>query len=297
MDSSDPEWLTPELVEELLFVDMEEDCESKLCKRTKPAPVSVPLSAVIDLVKEVDNGISQLSKYGEKEIHKWMENYAQYKDADFVVAEYGRQNCYALTFFIDVPESKAIKLLLQIVRQIVSQRQYEDELSGGEITSFENDTLEYLGGYTLKKAIAKFPETDFLKLLCRSAPRGSLIPLMKKRAGSLHCPSWEYLMFIRHVYLKFCYESSHSPSNIDFNKAVQQVLNGRYFRAFVDRVENLCDDVTEDNKIDVVITYVVNLLVRVLSHGFAKKLFSRMQKKHATVLSAGLRGDLKRQVH
>ena len=65
----------------------------------------------------------------------------------------------------------------------------------------------------------------------------------------------------------------------------------------MDRVENLCDDVTEDNKIDVVITYVVNLLVRVLSHGFAKKLFSRMQKKHATVLSAGLRGDLKRQVH
>ena len=70
MDSSDPEWLTPELVEELLFVDMEEDCEPKLCKRTKPAPVSVPLSAVIDLVKEVDNGISQLSKYGEKEIHR-----------------------------------------------------------------------------------------------------------------------------------------------------------------------------------------------------------------------------------
>lgn len=292
--------LTPDVIADLLFEDFDEcsTCSDSMnaaaaTEYADKQPVISSAKSVMDIVKSVQPNLT-LTEYGRREIGNWMTAYCKKYDAASVVRQYPAHASRYQNFFVEsLPPIEGPKAILDIIQKICTLTVPEQQLSGGEIKQWENDTLEYLGGYCLLKARAKFQESSpILTCLSGDAPQGVLIPRMERKQGVLMYPSENYMFLLQHIYLKFAQEASRYPTNIDFNTAAKEVLVGQYYHRFVDKVKNMCEGEMKIEEIDSLLSYIVKLTIRMLSYSFARKLFYRMSKN--VEKCRGLRGELKK---
>lgn len=283
--------LDPDLINELLFIDMEDD-EVAVVSGGRATPVEVQLRDVRALVAGAKEGVTLTAK-GEMTIKSWMAEFSTTRNPEAIVRHYPDICCEASSFFCGLSQFTAAKVILDIIHEIIAETKVDESCSSAEITFFENDILEYLAGYAIRKAASKYPQPSVINALCADHPRGSFIPLMERKAGKLLYPAENFMLFAQHIYLKFSVEASKNPNKISFNMVTQDVIYGTFFNSFVGTIATIAE--ADDDTVKMVMTYIADLLVRMLSYTFAKKLLSRLQAG-SSKFSAGLRGDLKRQM-
>ena len=215
-------------------------------------------------------------------------------DKEKLVMQQSRYCMQAAEFF-DRSEQVAnpAQMLLQIIKEICAYPHANESRQGSEITGYECDALEYLGGYALTRAVTKFGRNPVFELLSAVPKDGSLIKVMEKKAGSLSCPSEELSHLLRHLYLKLGVEFNRKPDQIDLTVLTNSIINGEYFGSFIEKMRwAVCD--SSARSVTEIIKFIVTVSIKLLANGFAKKLFQRIRSN--CLLSRGLRGDLKRQL-
>ena len=153
------------------------------------------------------------------------------------------------------------------------------------------EILEYIGGYILKKTAQKYAEAEHtIKVLRMDQPEGEFA---KKRQKYQIDFTIKYQNF-RNILPAFTCSTIVKPAKqakeIDFKKLILDVATNWRFQNFVDFVESESDD-SDDIILDVC-HYMMTLLLKILSHNYAKYRLQQIQKK-STHNSKGLRGDLK----
>lgn len=199
-------------------------------------------------------------------------------------------------FFSNTPNQfEANKLLLDVIKKINTVECSETVPACGKIEQRELDSIEYLGGYCIKKAFAKFNDfSNDIKLLTSNKPNGTLITTMEKRISSLKIPSEDLLHYLQFVFLKMSMECQKPPTEINFFDVAENVLRSARTTCFYNYFCDLCDVDSELDDYFKIIRYIVKLFCKVLSHTFTKKLFSNIYKKN-NARTHGLRKDLKQQ--
>lgn len=177
--------------------------------------------------------------------------------------------------------------------QICHRQDLPDTSQSGEITAYESDALEYVGGYSLKCAVSKFGRSSVIDILSSDHRKNGLIALLEKRSGSLFCPSEEFSSFLQQLYVILSVEFHKNPRKIDTISLTESIINGHQFTSFLERTDWAASECDEKLTREV-LEYIVGRLISLLARGFAKKLFQRIRGK--CLLSHGLRGNLKRQV-
>lgn len=278
--------LTDDVIHELLYIDMDDGGDEDVTNTVTPGHVTnsnaqrtfdIP-SHFIDQIDPTKT----LTDFGQEKILEFAKEYAKKPDSSSLIRHYPTEALRARQYFSEnMSATKAPKLLLDILKKMpVVFTAGEEKSVGGEIGQYESETLEYIAGYTLKKASARFPVT-IVRQLCSDKPHahGSLISVMERKAGSLLYPTEEYVYFVRHVYLKFCREANREPTKIQFNNATKKILHGQYFESFVHKLYDMCVEEASELDIRQLATYVTTLMVRMLSHSFAKKLFQKLHQR------------------
>ena len=153
------------------------------------------------------------------------------------------------------------------------------------------EILEYIGGYILKKTAQKYAEAErTIKVLRMDQPEGEFAKKMAKIPNRLYHPVPKLQEYFTSVYMQHNRETSKQAKEIDFKKLILDVATNWNFQNFVDFVESESDD--SDDIILEVCHYMMTLLIKILSHNYAKYRLQQIQKK-STKYSKGLRGDLK----
>ena len=153
------------------------------------------------------------------------------------------------------------------------------------------EILEYIGGYILKKTAQKYAEAEHtIKVLRMDQPEGEFAKKMAKIPNQLYHPVPKLQEYFTSVYMHHNRETSKQEKEIDFKKLILDVATNWRFQNFVDFVESESDDC--DDIILEVCHYMMTLLVKILSHNYAKYRLQQIQKK-SIKYSKGLRGDLK----
>ena len=125
--------------------------------------------------------------------------------------------------------------------------------------------IEYIAGYTLRKAKGKFPQSDVVKLMCQEI--ASLNFLMKKKKKQLLlCPNKTILSVFAKVYEMFNEETTKPGNKINFDKLLRTVLSTSFYKNFL---ENLLND-DSNSESQPLLKYVISLFIKVLSHRYAK---------------------------
>ena len=135
-----------------------------------------------------------------------LQNYAKAKKSEVVVARFPHicmdaANLFKMKFSNN---GEAAEKLLAIINAIIRPKESTAETAKiGNIEVYENDTIEYIGGYVLKKALKKFAQNSEVTLsVCAAKPTGSLVPRMEKVVGALKYPIEECMLLLQHVYLQ-----------------------------------------------------------------------------------------------
>ena len=113
---------------------------------------------------------------------------------------------------------------------------------------------------------------------------------MAKIPNQLYHPVPKLQEYFTSVYMHHNRETSKQEKEIEFKKLILDVATNWRFQNFVDFVESESDDC--DDIILEVCHYMMTLLVKILSHNYAKYRLQQIQKK-SIKYSKGLRGDLK----
>lgn len=147
------------------------------------------------------------------------------------------------------------KILTKITEYVVTPT---PDLVSSAITALENDIIEYIAGYTLKKATAKFPSSrSIFAQLTAIKPCWKLIPLMERKSGALRYPSMDLLFLLRRIYREFTKECSKSPAQIDFTPLHERVAESTYLDNFA--------------------RIISSVYLSVCGYSFAKKLFQKIR--------------------
>ena len=153
------------------------------------------------------------------------------------------------------------------------------------------EILEYIGGYILKKTAKKYVEAErTIKLLHMDQPEGDFAKKMARLPNRLYYPVPKLQEFFNSVYMLHSRETSKQMKEIDFKSLILDVASDWRFQVFVDYLKSESDD-SEDIILGVC-HYMTTLLVKILSHNYAKYRLQQIQQK-STKYSKGLRGDLK----
>ena len=184
-------------------------------------------------------------------------------------------------------------ILIKIIKRLCQQVSCPGTMEGGEITAYESETLDYIGGYALRRALRKFGSNPVITMLSAEPKKNSLIKLMEKKTGSLYCPSEHLSYFIQHIYLKLALEFSKNPRHINIKVFTECITQEQYFHRFTERIQWGTSDFSSDLAREVA-AFILQGTVRLLAKGFTKNVFQNIRS--SCFLSRGLRGDLKRQV-
>ena len=237
--------------------------------------------------------IFKFTEKGKTEVNEWIENFVITKNKNNLVKQYAQVDD-AGSFFIN-PVFKSPKLLLDVLTIILNH--FSVSCSSAEETaglnSIENDTIEYLGGYLIKKAAKKFNYPYVTSLFTQDRPSGEFIVIMEKFSGALNYPSTDFLNLLQIAYLSCSKESFKNPRTIDFNLVTCTVYNHSFFNIFM---STLCARLQEQHNEEVhsVLVYIIDLFVRVLSYTFAQRLFQKLFFQ-SNKQCKGLRGELKKK--
>lgn len=161
-----------------------------------------------------------------------------------------------------------------------------------KLYKFIPEILEYVGGYLMRKAFAKYGKTvpDLLNGFCQDAPQGEFSMSMQKPGCLLLYPSTKMLGLLLRVYYLHNREIANKVKDINFFNIYKQLNSDPFYNRFVETQStkfNTCQTKTED-----VVRYIMLLFIKVLGHNFAKHLLQKYTKQSAK-LTRGLRGDLK----
>lgn len=294
-DYNDFSWdfLTDELVHELLYEDMDDETLPKGTNRDVCADnVGHPHPNPHTVLSEVDSTLT-LSDYGTEKISEIIMEFIKSPAPSTVIRHYPKEALHAKLYFVQDTSFRAPKILLDIFKKIATiNNGKEDKMISGEIKAFENEALEYIAGYTLKKAFCRFPLIAVKTLCSDELPRrSSLLFMMERKAGSLKYPSDEYMYYVQHVYLKFAKETSRAAVNIQFDNVTKDILSGQFYESMVHRVCDMSGEDSVETDIRGLLCYVTKLMIRLFSHSFAKKLFERMHQR-VTTGAVSLRSQL-----
>ena len=265
-----------DVIVELLFTDV--DTESNLSSSehsTTPDPTI--REDDITYVTQVLNPDFTLSQFGLQKVTTWIMEFAKNKNEEHIIKQYPLICTNASSFFLSkIENGQASVAILSMMKQIVKPIQKESTVLQTEITELEQDVIEYIGGFTLKKASKKF-ENDYsvINSFCTTNPSGSMIPLLEQRIGSLRNPSTEYHHLLLYTY-NLVKQQCSDISSVDFKKITCKILHDVTFSHFVDRIVDRSE--VENNVVLKLTTYLVTLFIRLLSYAFSKKLFERLSK-------------------
>lgn len=305
MSTNEFDWLPPEVIQELLRIDEDLEvigCDSSTGSSNSSAAVDASMSLESyskDPSWLLDGLLStnevQFSAYGKAIVASWMQEIANKKNKQMLLAQYNK-HCFDAARFFDTSDSKIhpAYILIKVVKKLCQEPNPQDMTKSGEITVYESETLDYIAGYALRRAVSKFGGNPVIDLLSAEPKMNSLIKLLEKRSGSLYCPSEDLSFFIRHVYLKLAVELNKNPRDINVKMFLDTIRKEQYVYNFTDRIKWATSDFNGDLAKDIVMS-ILECAVKLLSKGFAKNLFQKIRTAHHT--TRGLRGDLKRQVN
>lgn len=247
---------------------------------------------VSEVMAKIKDGNVKLTEYGKTFVKKWLKNKGKGKKQNVMelnIKDYPAI-CYdAERFFQSGIKDKfeGPKLILDIIKECSKDTMLQKGVViVKDITELEKDGIEYLAGYTVKKASVIYP--NLASLLKKEEPAGKLIPLMEKKAGVLEYPSDELLTFLEYCFKEAEVETQKQRTAIDFCDLSRRLIESNNFRHFL----YYLNDISCKNYFDV-LSYIVKLFIRVLSYTFAKKLFTKYFGDKVPKGSKGLRTDLK----
>ncbi|XP_078482418.1 uncharacterized protein LOC113475742 isoform X1 [Ciona intestinalis] len=230
--------LAEETINDLLFEDLElPDANppfsdeltgiSENANATKTELSKVVQESAYQVVEKLKSDL-QLSDAGVALVKKLVDTFVATKNKDRIVGQFPLLCMDAKKYFLEnLTKSKAAENLLVIIKDVMKKNEPVPAPSYGQIQAFENDTLEYIGGYIIRKTTLKFPDMpEIIECLSQQSPHGSLIKSMEKYSGCLKYPSDEFLLFLQHVYLKITKQTKKMPTQINFNNVSDEVLSG-----------------------------------------------------------------------
>lgn len=250
-------------------------------------------------------GVSfELTEYGHQFVEKWLLNRNRQGNLSLEanIADYPLICKKINSFFnhvnspIPINKFDGPKLLLSVIRSCSTKNSDAIPICEQEqITNIELETVEYLGGYVLKKATSKFPEgEDLLTLLKSDKPNGFLIELMEKKQGVLMYPSEKLVSVLKAIFNLTKKEIKKKVQDIDFKELSNIICKEDFAINFILWSNESLGLNHSTEKCHLIIVYMIKLFIRVLSYTFAKKKVSAFIKTNAKY-SRGLRGDLKRK--
>ena len=294
--------LPAEVVQELLTVEFNEDTfgenESDSDKFTKSDtyPFVPDKSASGEFLVSIWEKIVQqfeLSDFGKKNIKQLIAKYVENGNKDHV-AKYFSINCLQSQKYFEenLLSEIATKNLLKIINLICSAEKNVEISQTAGISGFENNAIQYLGGFVLRKIKSKFSESSsLLPFLSDSSSQGNLIKIMEKKQGSLFCPDENFLSLLHTVYLLCSRESFKQPNLIDFKRVDMAVQGHPHYQAFQEQLYEKQLELTHET-VQKILKDAISLFIKVLSYTLAKQLFHNIFKK-PTKQAKTLRSSLK----
>nr|CAB3263332.1 uncharacterized protein LOC108950786 [Phallusia mammillata] len=136
-----PSGLPQDIIDKLISEWEESDCYEE------PAAEQVPNSQIEADVARLTQKFC-LSKDGESTVQDILAHYTKHGDPNYVIAQYPKLCLNASALFACEAANPASKRLLDVLEEILSKSPTVEEEHIGKIDENENNTIEFLAGYT-----------------------------------------------------------------------------------------------------------------------------------------------------
>lgn len=266
------EYVPDKITEELLTIEI--DCDEF------SSPTSTTASKRFSIIWQSILEKFTLSDEGKRQIQNLIQTYSVNNKQDEVLKFYAANCLIATSFFDETTPEEANVNFLDIVKLLCNYNAEETnaEVSNqaASISSFEEEAIEYLGGFVLYKASLKFPfSSAVIKFMTQLVPKGKLIKAIEQNDGSLFYPNDKFVSLLHTVYFKCSRETMKPANEINFNQIFSTIHHHNHYQSYLESILNE-DHNVEEQLLCKLMEFIVKLFVKVLSYTAAKRIFQNI---------------------